>query len=77
MQIEDSGIGIPVTDLPHIFDRFYRVDTQRSRASGGFGLGLAIVDQIVAAHGGYIKVKSEVGQGTLFQIELPQKQPEF
>ncbi len=71
IQVEDSGIGIPAEDLPHIFERFYQVDKQRQSSVGGFGLGLAIAQQIVAAHGGHLNVKSEVGQGCLFQIELP------
>lgn len=71
IQVEDNGIGIPEQDLPHIFDRFYRVDEERTREKGGTGLGLAIVQQIIAAHGGRITVSSQVGQGSLFQIELP------
>jgi signal transduction histidine kinase len=71
IQVTDSGIGIPATDLPHIFERFYRVDAARSRQSGGFGLGLSIAQQIVQAHGGRITAQSVVGQGTTFQIELP------
>lgn len=73
IQVIDTGIGIPESDLPYIFDRFYRVDTQRSQDSGGFGLGLAIVQQIVQVHGGHIYVTSAVGKGTTFQIELPLK----
>lgn len=69
--VSDTGIGIPPEDLPHIFDRFYRVDKARSRAQGGSGLGLAIAKWIVQAHGGAIQVDSTVGQGTTFRITLP------
>lgn len=71
IQVEDNGIGIPDADLPHIFERFYRVDTVRSRQTGGFGLGLAIAQQIVQAHKGKITAHSVIGQGSTFQIELP------
>jgi two-component system, OmpR family, manganese sensing sensor histidine kinase len=71
IQVEDSGIGIPPADLPFIFERFYRVDTERSHHRGGFGLGLAIVQQVVEAHGGQIHVTSTPGKGSMFQIELP------
>jgi two-component system, OmpR family, manganese sensing sensor histidine kinase len=71
IQVEDNGIGIPPEDLPHIFERFYRIDTSRSRQTGGFGLGLSIVQQILEAHGAQITVKSVLAQGTTFQIYLP------
>lgn len=70
--IMDEGEGIPQHDLPHIFDRFYRVDKARSRKDGGMGLGLAIVKQIVEAHGGKIKAESQVGLGTQFIFTIPQ-----
>jgi signal transduction histidine kinase len=70
IQVKDTGIGIPASDLPYIFDRFYRVDKARTRQTGGFGLGLAIAQQVIQAHNGKIIVESEVGQGTLFQICL-------
>ncbi|MDJ0595681.1 MAG: HAMP domain-containing sensor histidine kinase [Pleurocapsa sp. MO_226.B13] len=69
--VRDTGIGIPASDLPHIFDRFYRVDKTRTRQTGGFGLGLAIAKQIVEAHDGKITVESEAEKGTRFQICLP------
>ncbi len=71
IQVEDNGIGIPSADLPHVFGRFYRVDTVRSRETGGFGLGLAIAQQIVEAHKGHITANSTLEQGSTFQIQLP------
>ena len=77
--ISDNGIGIAAADLPHIFDRFYRVQSDRSRATGGTGLGLAITSAIVRAHQGSIKVNSQVAsssiahQGTTFTVRLPAK----
>jgi two-component system phosphate regulon sensor histidine kinase PhoR len=68
--VKDTGIGIEKTEIPRIFERFYRVDRARSRNSGGTGLGLAIVKHIVEAHRGNIKVKSELGKGSEFIIEL-------
>jgi two-component system, OmpR family, manganese sensing sensor histidine kinase len=71
IQVSDSGCGILQSDLAHIFERFYRVDTKQARQAGGFGLGLAIAKQLVEAHGGQINVTSVVGEGSTFQIELP------
>lgn len=70
-RVEDTGSGIPAEHLPHLFERFYRVDRARTLKSGGTGLGLAIVEQIVKAHGGTIDVTSELGKGTQFEITLP------
>jgi signal transduction histidine kinase len=68
---QDHGPGIPATDLPHIFQRFYRGDPSRTRATGGFGLGLAISKALIEAYGGSIKAESEVGKGTRMTVELP------
>mgnify|MGYP005749730245 CR=1 FL=1 len=70
-RIEDKGIGIPEKDLPYVFDRFYRVDKSRTRKSGGTGLGLSIVQQIVKKHDGEVKVKSELGKGTVVEVRIP------
>jgi signal transduction histidine kinase len=64
-------VGIPEEDLPQLFERFYRVDKDRSRATGGSGLGLAISRQIVELHGGDLSVESRVGVGTTFDVRLP------
>ena len=74
LKVRDNGPGIAAEHLPHIFDRFYRVDKARSREAGGTGLGLAIVHQLVVLHGGEIRVESEVGKGTCFTVDLPLQQ---
>lgn len=71
IQVADNGPGIPAKDLPHIFKQFYRVDAERQRQTGGFGLGLAIAQQIIQAHGGHLRLTSPEGEGATFQIELP------
>ncbi len=77
--VQDSGPGIPVEERTHIFERFYQVDDSRSRIHEGSGLGLALVQELVALHGGSISLSSKVGHGALFLIRLPRKidsQPE-
>ena len=71
LAIEDSGCGIALEDVPFIFERFYRVDPSRNRASGGTGIGLTISKAIAEAHGGTILVKSELGVGSTFTLVLP------
>lgn len=71
ISVRDNGPGIPEADIPHIFERFYRVDKGRSRDKGGTGLGLSIVKHIVQLHGGQVWVESKLGQGTAFHFSLP------
>ncbi len=71
VSVIDTGVGIPDEDLPFIFDRFYRVDKARNRASGGSGLGLSLAKSFVAAHGGKIEVASTFGKGSEFTVYLP------
>jgi signal transduction histidine kinase len=69
--VRDEGEGIAPEHLPHVFDRFYRADGARGRATGGTGLGLAIARVIARAHGGEITVRSEPGRGSEFEVSLP------
>ena len=69
--VADNGPGIPAADLPHVFERFYRVRKDRSRAVGGTGLGLSIVKHVMLAHGGQVTVESQPGRGTAFRLTLP------
>lgn len=71
LAVSDNGIGIAEEHLPRLFERFFRVDYGRSRASGGTGLGLSLVKHIVEAHGGTVQVWSKVGQGSTFTVNLP------
>lgn len=75
VSVRDSGIGIPESDLEHIFERFYRVEGARARHVGGTGLGLAIVRHVVGNHRGEVRVESEEGQGSLFVVRLPAGPP--
>jgi two-component system sensor histidine kinase BaeS len=71
VEVADTGEGIPRRELPRIFERFYRVDTARSRATGGTGLGLAIVKHVAERHGGAVSAESELGAGSKFFLKLP------
>ena len=71
ISVADTGEGIAPEHLPHIFERFYRVGDSRARVEGGTGLGLAVVQQMVLAHGGQIWVSSKVGEGSTFHVALP------
>ncbi|HLG62030.1 MAG TPA: ATP-binding protein [Ktedonosporobacter sp.] len=71
LEVQDTGVGIAVEHLPHLGERFYRVDKARSREVGGTGLGLSIAQRIVAAHGGRLSLSSTLGQGTVVSLTLP------
>jgi signal transduction histidine kinase len=71
LSVNDSGSGIPAADLGHVFDRFTRVGTGRSRETGGFGLGLAVVKAIAEAHQGSVQVRSTLGRGSVFDLSIP------
>jgi two-component system OmpR family sensor kinase len=71
VEVEDRGPGIPVEDRPRVFERFFRADTSRTRASGGTGLGLSIVAALVAAHRGSVEVLDTPGGGATFRVTLP------
>jgi len=73
LSVADTGEGISREHLPHVFDRFYRVEESRSRGEGGAGLGLAIVKQMSEAHGGKVWAESELGKGSTFHVALPMK----
>ena len=76
VRVTDTGQGIAPPDLPHVFDRFYRADAARDRASGGSGLGLAIARALVEAHGGAMEVRSQLGVGTTFAVVLQENRPD-
>ena len=71
IKVSDTGIGIPEEDMPHVFDRFYRVDKARARESGGTGIGLSIAKEIITRHGGDIRLESVLHAGTSVTIYLP------
>ncbi|MFE5082757.1 sensor histidine kinase [Streptomyces mirabilis] len=75
LEVADTGSGISAEDLPSVFDRFWRAEKSRSRRTGGSGLGLSIVRQLVAAHGGTVAVASELGAGSVFTLRLPATDP--
>ncbi len=72
--VKDTGIGIPEESIEHLFERFYRVDKARSRSTGGTGLGLSITEKLINLHGGSIEVRSKLGEGSTFTVQLPVRQ---
>lgn len=75
ISVSDEGKGIDSKHIPHLFDRFYRVDSSRDRSEGGIGLGLAIVKHIVEKHGGHVWVDSQLGKGSTFYFSIPMNNP--
>ena len=72
----DTGCGIPAEHVPHLFERFYRADASRTHKTGGFGLGLSLVQSIVALHGGVVQITSKVGKGTQVRLTFPPASPD-
>ncbi len=75
LTVSDTGVGIPAGELPHVFERFHRVEGQRGRTYEGSGIGLALVRELVSLHKGDVSVRSEVGRGTAFTVVIPYEQP--
>ncbi|MBW3595010.1 MAG: two-component sensor histidine kinase [Actinobacteria bacterium] len=71
LEVEDTGAGIPLNAQSRVFERFFRVDDDRSRGSGGTGLGLSIVKHVTEMHGGHVSLRSELGEGSTFKVRLP------
>jgi two-component system OmpR family sensor kinase len=71
VEVADEGPGLDEEQLEHVFERFFRTDASRARASGGVGLGLSIVDAVVRAHGGEATASSRPGEGTTIRLQLP------
>jgi signal transduction histidine kinase len=71
LEVEDTGAGIPLNAQSRVFERFFRVDQDRSRASGGTGLGLSIVKHVAELHGGHVSLHSELGEGSTFTVQIP------
>ena len=69
--VEDSGIGIPETELPRLFERFYRVEGVHGRSYEGTGIGLALIQELVKLHGGNVKLSSKLGDGTKIVVSIP------
>jgi len=74
--VQDSGIGIPKSDMPRLFEKFYRGTNREALAQRGTGLGLAIVKSIAERHGGKVWVESELGKGSVFHLQIPLVQPQ-
>ena len=74
IEVADTGVGLPAHELPRVFERFHRVEGVRGRSTEGSGIGLALVRELVALHGGEISVTSELGKGSTFRVELPRRQ---
>ena len=75
LEVADTGVGMPAVDLPNVFTRFWRGEKSRSRATGGAGIGLAIVHELVRAHGGGVTVESVSGEGSVFRVVIPARGP--